>query len=60
MARDEPLTIEEQQIVDAAERRIAAHLEEIDRAKSEGRLAELIRGVPPVRDQIAAVEDSLS
>lgn len=46
------LTSKDAEFIDAAERRIAAHLEEIERAKSEGRLAELIRNTPSIREQL--------
>jgi hypothetical protein len=45
-------TIEDAEFIRAAERRIEAHLEEIEQAKSEGRLPELIRDTPSIRDQL--------
>jgi hypothetical protein len=52
-AKQKPLTTRNAEFVQAAEQRIAAHLEEIERAKSEGRLAELIRNTPSIREQLA-------
>jgi hypothetical protein len=40
------------EFIEAAERRIAARLDEVERAKAEGRLAELIRDTPSVREQL--------
>jgi hypothetical protein len=51
-AKKKPLTPEDAEFIRAAERRIEAHLEEIERAKSDGRLADLIRDTPSMRDQL--------
>ncbi len=46
------LTPEEQRRITEAESRIEARLKEIDRAKADGRLAELVKDVPSVREQL--------
>jgi hypothetical protein len=46
------LTAAEQQRVEKAERRLAEHLDEVEKAYAQGRLAELIRDTPSVRDQL--------
>jgi hypothetical protein len=53
-----PLTPEEKRRIAEAERRIESRLQQIDRARADGRLAELVEEVPPVRDQLRPFLDA--
>jgi len=52
------LTEDEERSIAEAQARLDARLEEVEKAKAEGRLAELVRDTPPVREQLRRFLDS--